>query len=315
MTEPCWRPTAALATLELRARLLAATRAFFAGRGVMEVTTPVLGNACCPEPGQSIVEAAFPEQPGRRLYLQPSPEACMKRLLAAGAGAIYQIGPAFRSAEAGASHNPEFCMLEWYRPGLPLAGLVEEVDDLLWTLLDLAPGRQVTYRDAFGEAVGLDPLEASSQALRAAAADSGLNDPGGSDREALLDLLFSHRVEPALGPGTVHVLEFPASQAAMARTRGPVCLRAETYVDGVELANAYQELTDAAEQRRRLELAAAARRERAMPEIPIDEALLGALEHGLPECSGVALGFDRLLMRACGAGRIQEVIAFPIDRA
>jgi lysyl-tRNA synthetase class 2 len=315
LTRSPWRPAAAIPVLELRARLLGATRAFFAGRGVMEVTTPVLGSSCAPELGQSIVEARFPHDPARRLFLQPSPEAAMKRLLAAGSGPIYQIGPAFRAGEQGERHNPEFCMLEWYRPGFSLDRLAEEVDDLLWTLLDEAPGRRTTYRQAFLAALALDPLRSPTRDLESAALESGLHEPERCGREQLLDLLFSHRVAPALAPGVVHVFDFPASQAAMAKVRGQVCRRVETYVDGVELANGYEELTDPHEQRHRFEAQAAKRRALGAPELPVDESLLAALAEGLPECCGVALGFDRLMMRAAGASRIEEVIAFPIDRA
>jgi len=307
-----WRPTAARGALARRAALLARTRAFFAARGVLEVTTPCLAEACVQDPGLSIVEATFPAAPNRRLFLQPSPEAAMKRLLAAGSGAIYQLGPAFRAGEHGARHNPEFTLLEWYRPGFDLGALIAEVDALLDALLGRPPGRVVSYRDAFAHAVGLDPLRAGDAALRAAAGEAGANDPGALDRDALLDLLFSHRVEPALGAGVVHVTGFPASQASMARVDAETCRRVEVYVDGVELANGYEEITRADEQRARFERDARERAARGMPALPLDEALLAALAHGLPASSGIALGFDRLAMLALGGKDIAQVIAFPL---
>jgi lysyl-tRNA synthetase class 2 len=307
-----WRPTASGDALRRRAALASTVRAFFAARGVLEVWTPCLGVACAPEPGLSIVEARLPEDPGRRLYLQPSPEAAMKRLLAAGSGPIYQLGPAFRAGEAGRRHNPEFTMLEWYRPGFSLAQLIAEVDALLGETLSLAPGRVQRYREAFRDATGQDPFEAEVGALRDAAAQSGAHRAQELDRDALLDLLFTHRVEPALGAGVVHVVDFPASQAAMARVEGDVCRRVETFVDGVELANGYEELTEAVEQRARFERAASERSARGAPALPLDEALLAALDHGLPASSGVALGFDRLVMRALGSDDIADVLAFPL---
>ena len=312
MTGADWRPTATRHALVRRAGLLARARAFFAARGVLEVSTPCLAASCAQDPGLSVVEARFPQDPQRRLFLQPSPEAAMKRLLAAGSGPVYQIGPAFRAGESGARHNPEFTLLEWYRPGFDLTALIAEVDALLEALLGRPAGRVVSYRDVFSRAVGLDPLRAGDDALRDAAAHAGAHDPAGLDRDALLDLLFTHRVEPALGAGVVHVTGYPASQAAMARVDGETCRRVEVYVDGVELANGYEELACAAEQRARFEHDARQRAARGLPALPLDEALLGALAHGLPATSGIALGFDRLAMLALGHDDIAAVIAFPL---
>jgi lysyl-tRNA synthetase class 2 len=312
---PGWRPTASRDALRRRAELASRVRAFFAGRGVLEVWTPCLGEHCAPDPGLSIVEARLPEDPQRRLFLQPSPEAAMKRLLAAGSGPIYQLAPAFRSGEAGRRHNPEFTMLEWYRPGFSLTQLIAEVDALLAETLAVGPGRLRGYREVFESATGLDPLAADDAALRSAAAEAGAHRARELDRDALLDLLFTHRVEPLLGQGVVHVVDFPASQAAMARVEGEVCRRVETFVDGIELANGYEELTSAAEQRARFERAARERAARDVPALPVDEALLAALEHGLPASSGIALGFDRLVMRALGSDDIAEVLAFPLRTA
>jgi len=310
-----WQPTASIAVLRERARLLAATRAFFARHGVLEVTTPVLGRSGPRDVHLSLVEARFPGRQDATWYLQPSPESAMKRLLAAGSGPIFQIGPAFRAGERGVRHNPEFTMLEWYRPGFTLAQLADEVDALLGELLALAPARRVRYRDVFQAQVGLDPMSAANVELAAAAQRAGLRAHAPTDRDELLDLLFSHGVEPALGPGAVHVTQFPASQAAMARVADGVAQRLEVYLNGVELANGYEELTDAAEQRRRFDEQDAARAARALPRPPLDEELLAALEHGMPPGCGIALGMDRLVMLATGAHSIDEVIAFPLERA
>jgi len=309
-----WRPSAGLAELRRRAQLLAQVRGFFAERGVLEVSTPVMGRTGPPDVHLGLVEAAFPGD-RRRFWLQPSPESAMKRLLAGGSGPIYQLGPAFRAGEEGARHNPEFTLLEWYRPGFTLDDLARETDALLARTLGAGPGRRARYRDLFARHAGLDPLEAGLPALQTRAREAGLRGGEDLDRDALLDLLFSHCVEPALGAGVVQVVDFPPGQAAMAEVVDGVARRLEVYVDGMELANGYQELTDAAEQRARFEAALEARRARGAPLPPLDEALLAALEHGLPAGCGIALGFDRLLMLALGSTHIDEVLAFPLARS
>ena len=308
-----WRPSATLAALRRRAVILARLRQFFAARDVLEVSTPVMGNSGPRDPHLQLVQASFDAPGGRRFYLQPSPESAMKRLLAAGCGAIYQIGPALRAAERGARHNPEFTMLEWYRPGFTLHALMDEVDDLLHLCLRAAPGRRTSYRLEFVQHTGLDPFAASHEQLAGAAAD--LADARSSSREQLLDFLFSAQVEPALGRGVVHVCGFPPEQAAMAQIAHGVAQRIEVYVDGMELANGYLELTDAAEQRRRFDEQGAGRRQRGQHVPPMDEPLLMAMEHGLPAMCGIAMGVDRLAMLALGARNIDEVLAFPLERA
>lgn len=310
-----WQPSCSIAALRARACLLARIRAFFAARGVLEVWTPVLGRSGPLDVHLSLVEASFPGKSGATWYLQPSPESAMKRLLAAGSGPIFQIGPAFRAGERGARHNPEFTLLEWYRPGFTLAALADEVDELLAELLALVPARRLLYRDVFLEHVGLDPFAASDCELLDAARAAGLSHESWLERDALLELLFAHAVEPALGPGATYVMDFPAGQAAMAQVRDGFARRLEVYVDGMELANGYEELTDAAEQRRRFLGQDAERAARAMPRPPLDERLLAALSAGMPAASGIALGIERLIMLATGARRIDEVIAFPLERA
>lgn len=310
-----WRPSATLDALHQRARIIALVRRFFADRQVLEVSTPIMGNSGPRDPHLELVRASFDDTGSQRFYLQPSPESAMKRLLAAGSGAIYQLGPALRAGERGSRHNPEFTMLEWYRPGFGLHDLMDEVDELLALCLRAAPGRRTSYQTEFRQHTGLDPFAASPESLVCAAAASGLAGADTSTREQLLDFLFSERVERSLGDGVVHVHGFPPEQAAMAEISDGVAQRVEVYVDGLELANGYLELTDEAEQRRRFEVQGAQRTARGQELPPMDEALLHAMQHGLPEMCGMALGIDRLIMRALGAGSIDEVIAFAVERA
>ncbi len=319
-----WRPSASLDAARCRARVLAAVRGFFAQRGVLEVQVPVLASAPASDPHLAALTCRYRgpgADEGRTLFLQTSPEFAMKRLLAAGWGAIYSLGPAFRDHEAGRRHNPEFTMLEWYRPGFDHHRLMDEVDELLHEILDTPPATRLTYADAFLRRVGLDPHAASVRDLRCRAAELGLEaagvDQGG--RDDWLGLLFAHAIEPDLGRGSpAFVIDYPASQAALARVRhGPptVAERFEVYVEGVELANGYHELTDASEQRRRFAADMAERSRLGLPEVPVDKRLLAALDAGMPPCAGVALGLDRLVMLVAGAGSLAEVLAFPADRA
>ncbi len=258
---------------------------------------------------------------GGQFYLQSSPEFAMKRLLAAGSGPIYQVCRAFRDAESGRLHNPEFTLLEWYRPGFDHHGLMDELDTLMSRVLGSAgTTRRLTYREAFVEHGGLDVFEASTHALLARAEDSGLTLSGDSpvERDMLLDFLFSHVVQPALGDGRVYVYDFPASQAALARvraTRPPVAERFELFLNGIEIANGYHELADADEQRQRFAADGVARKRLGLAQMPVDERLLAALTHGLPDCAGVAVGLDRLFMIAGGESSIQAMMAFPVARA
>jgi len=335
-----WRPTASIERLRRRAEVLSAIRLFFADRDVVEVETPLLAGAPVTDVHLHALRTRYRgpgHDGGLELWLQTSPEFAMKRLLAAGSGPIYSLGKSFRDGEAGSRHNPEFTMLEWYRPGWDHHRLMDEVEALLATVLGSGSGQcvadgsrqaptrphaeRLTYAEAFRRYVGVDPHRDDVAALATRAAELLDRPPPdlGDDRDGWLELLLSHAIEPQLGrEGPTSIYDFPASQAALARVRRddpPVAERFETWVDGIELANGYHELTDATEQCRRFEADLAARRARGLPEVPVDGRLIAALEHGLPDCAGVALGVDRLVMLAADASRIDEVIAFPIDRA
>ncbi len=329
MEYPAWRPGVDLATLRLRAELLARIRAFFAARGVLEVETPVLSAAAITEPNLASFGTVY-TGPGLRygqpLYLHTSPEFPMKRLLAAGSGCIYQIARVFRDGEAGRCHNPEFTLLEWYRVGFDHHRLMDEVAELVTGLLagrlPLAEPERLSYRELFWRHLDLDPHRADVAELGACAERHGVSIPPGmpaDDTDSWLDLLLTHCIEPQLGTGWLtFVYDYPASQAALARLRPgepPVGERFELYLNGVELANGFHELGDAGEQRRRFELENAARRRLGLPVMPVDEHLLAALDAGLPDCAGVALGFDRLVMLAAGKAFIQNVMAFPVNIA
>ena len=319
-----WRPRAPLENLQQRARILARIRAFFAERGVMEVETPVLSSAAITDPHLESFSTRYSGPglaEGTALYLHTSPEFPMKRLLAAGSGPIYQLGRVFRQGEAGRRHNPEFTLLEWYRPGFDHHALMDEVAALAAPLLGLEgrPVGRLSYREAFLRHAGIDPLAATLSELQACARGIGI---AGLDHEAerdvWLDLILTQAVEPKLGQdGLCFIYDYPASQAALARlnpTNPQVAERFELYCRGVELANGFHELADAGEQRRRFVGELGARKAQGLEAVPLDERLLAALEAGLPPCAGVALGVDRLVMLALGAESLSEVMAFTIDK-
>ncbi len=310
-----WRPAAGPALLQQRADLYRQVRSFFDGRGVLEVEVPVLGETAVTEPH---IDCLRLDCNGRPAWLQSSPEYYLKRLLAAGAGSIYSLGKVFRDGEAGRRHNPEFTLLEWYRPGWDEHDLMAEVAELLVATGAVAADhcRRLSYGEVFQAAVGLDPHEAGDVELQRVAGDLAGSDWSGEPRGHCLDLIFSLAVEPTLPQGLVQVYDFPTCQAALARlyrdARGRrVARRFEAFLDGMELANGYCELTDAVEQRQRFEHDNVLRRQLGKVEIPVDERLLAALEAGLPDCAGVALGMDRLLMRLAGVDDIRRVLAFP----
>jgi lysyl-tRNA synthetase class 2 len=317
-----WRPTASMDALRLRAEIVAKIRAVFAERAVLEVETPLLASAPVTDLHLQALNCRYRgpgADDGWTLWLQTSPEFAMKRLLAAGSGAIFQICKAVRDGEAGRRHNPEFTILEWYRPGWDHHRLMNEVDDLLSAVLGTGTGERLTYGEAFTRYAGVDPHGEPDDGLRTRVEALGVPSAGELGRDDLLDLLLTHVIEPKLGhcqPTFIH--DYPASQAALARVRPgqlPLAERFEVFVEGLELANGYHELTDPGVQRHRFEADLEARRNAGLPEVPIDEHLLAALEHGLPECAGVALGLDRLVMLAAGTREIADVVAFPVDRA
>lgn len=325
---PDWRPAASLDKLRLRAELLARIRLFFTDRDILEVDTPALSRAANTDPALQSFTTAY-NGPGSATelsyYLQTSPEFPMKRLLAAGAGSIYQLCKVFRDGECGTQHNPEFTLLEWYRTGFDHLDLMDEVEQLLTAVLaDIAPLDSVhhwTYRELFLQFAGIDPFAVLPGELQARLASGFGITPVGlpeDDLDCWLDLMMTHVIEPELGTGLVFVRDYPASQAALARLRPgtpPVAARFEAYLNGVELANGFYELADAAEQRARFENDLERRRYGKQTGIAMDERLLSALEYGLPDCAGVALGVDRLLMIASGAKCLRDVIAFPFDSA
>ncbi len=323
-----YRRGATIEALRLRAAVLARLRAYFAGAGVLEVETPALSPAAVTDPALESVAARVASLGGTQ-YLHTSPEFAMKRLLAGGAGDIYQICRVFRDGELGRWHEPEFTMLEWYRVGWDDARLMGEVTALVRAALGPAPladrVERLTYREAFARAVGLDPLDGADGAPDAAGEplavrlerrlpELGIEPPPGLGAGALLDLAFGSLVVPSLRTDALtFVHDYPAAQAALARlkpTAPPVAARFELFAAGIELANGFAELTDAAEQRRRFAADQRERRAAGRPEPPIDEDFLAALEAGLPECAGVALGVDRLVALAAGATSLEAVVAF-----
>lgn len=310
-----WHPTANPELLKLRSELLQQIRAFFLARGVLEVETPVLSAAGNSDPGIHQFHLD-----GQVAWLRTSPEYAMKRLLAAGSGDIFELGRVFRAGEEGRFHNREFTMLEWYRCGWTAAELMDEVAELVRQLFtdETLTETRLTYRDLFLAYTEIDPLVSSTAELEQRARDAGLELPG-LDHNALLDLLFSHVIQPELsGEGLVFVYDFPESQAALARIRDtdpPVAERFELLVNGLELANGYRELTDPEEQRQRFERENRLRVDRGDHPVPLDQHLLAALESGLPDCSGVALGVDRLLMLVSGRERLSDVVTFAGERS
>lgn len=319
-----FRPTASWERLRLRARLLRAVREFFDSRGFLEVETPILSADTVIDRHLDPFSVEVGPLPGvpRRLWMQTSPEFAMKRLLAAGGPSIYQVSRVFRQGELGPLHNPEFTMVEWYQVGAGLDEGVALLGDLCHGLLARGPAERISYADAFRRHVGIDPHAASAEELVAAAHTAGITAPESlqpDDRDGWLDLLLVELVQPHLGWQHPAILcDYPASQAALARVRPgppPVAERFELYVDGIELANGYHELLDPAVLRCRNREANALRESDGKPRLPEDSRLLAAMQFGLPPSTGVALGFDRVAMLAAGANRVDEVIAFPLDRA
>lgn len=321
-SEGTWSPSCTTEKLHARAGLLAGIREFFAERGVLEVETPLLCRHTVTDPHLTPFQSRFgPIDSGRTLFLQTSPEFAMKRLLAAGSGSIYQVCKAFRNDELGRWHAPEFTLLEWYRVGFGLNDLIAEVDALLDRLIGhhtaLAPAERLGYRELFARHVGADPIAADFGELDRCARRLGLpeaSDVCGLERSTWLDLLFSHAVQPHLGRGCVSfVQDFPACLPSLARRKAEnpdLVERVEVFLEGTELGNGFHELADAREQERRFDADIETLQLRGSVPRGKDHRLLAALRSGLPDCSGIALGLDRLLMILTGANDIGEVLSF-----
>lgn len=319
-----WQPTASIEQLRQRATLLASIRQFFSERQVMEVDTPAMSHATVTDIHLHTFQTEFVGPgyaDGSKLFFMTSPEFHMKRLLAAGSGCIYQINKAFRNEENGRYHNPEFTMLEWYRVGFDHHQLMDEMDDLLQRVLSCEEAERMSYQQAFIDVLGVCPLEGSMDELKVVAGQLGLSDIAEpeSDRDTLLQLLFSVGIENKIGQVVpAFVYDFPASQAALAKINpqdARVAERFEVYFKGIELANGFHELDKPKEQLTRFEQDNAKRLAMGLKPQPIDHHLIAALEAGLPDCAGVALGVDRLIMLALGCDHIDQVTAFPFPIA
>ncbi|MGD8785039.1 MAG: EF-P lysine aminoacylase EpmA [Thioalkalispiraceae bacterium] len=317
---PDWRPTASIETLKTRARLLQQTRSFFYQRDVLEVETPILTSAGTTEThlDQFVVSSPLDD---KHYYLITSPELAMKRLLAAGSGDIFQLTRVFRAGECGSQHQPEFTMLEWYRLGFDLDALMREVEALLAVLLGdklTSSVMTLTYAQAFEQYLSIDPFSATIEELKQCFVSRTKTEPPVlEDKQAYLDLLMSHLVEPCFDPKRLtFVKHYPAEQASLARineTDPRVAERFEAFAGGLELANGFYELTDKDQQLKRMQEENQQRLAIGKLQIDIDQSFLAALEEGLPVCSGVAVGFDRLVMVVTTKHTIREVQSFIID--
>ena len=315
-----FQPSASREMLAERAQLLKRLRKFFDSRGFLEVETPLLSRDVVVDrhlDPLSVTLFADPREPriGPTLWLQTSPEFAMKRLLVSGQQSIFQITRAFRGGEVGPLHNPEFTIVEWYRVGDDYVAGMQLLADLAEEMLGLGTPEKLTYRGAFLRYAGVDPFD-----VRRGSSDPAETADRRSPYDDLqLDLLLTQKVEPHLGQNRPTILyDYPASQSALARIREgnpSVAERFELYARGIELANGYYELLDPAALRARNRDNNELRRADGKLPLPEESRLLSSMEQGLPPCSGCALGFDRLVMVATGAKTIQEVMAFPIERA
>jgi lysyl-tRNA synthetase class 2 len=319
-----WRPKSSFIHLKKRAQILNKIRRFFEARDVLEVDTPLMCRTAATDPYLYPIPAQYLSgSESEKLYLQTSPEFPMKRLLAAGSGSIFQICKAFRNDEVGKIHNPEFTILEWYRIGFNHHDLMDEMSDFLIEILQDPPAKRITYQDLFLQYVRLDPHTARLDELKNAAIQHDIHVSGGTeqfDQDDWLNLIMTHKIEPNLGfEQPIFIYNYPASQAALAKIRTgdnhlQVAERFEVYIRGMEMANGYHELSDAAEQLKRFQQDRENHLKLKREQIPIDQHLLSALNAGLPDCAGVALGIDRLMMLAMNLENIEEVISFTIDR-
>jgi lysyl-tRNA synthetase class 2 len=321
-----WRPSCSGNYLRLRAQMLQKIRRFFEQKSVLEVETPLLASAIGTDPNLDFFCTEFSAPPlNRKLFLQTSPEFVMKRLLAAGSGSIFQVCKAFRNGESGRYHNPEFTLLEWYRVGFDLEQLMAEIAELMEMLLEGLPlqkAQKISYSTLFEQVTSLNCLAFSSSDYCAYVKKQGLEEAVrlcGHDHAIWLDFIFSHCIQPNLGKNEIcMVYGYPAVLSSLARNNAQnplVTERVELFLYGVELGNGYHELTDTDEQERRFDAEIALRKDRQLPEVAKDERLLAALRSGLPDCAGMAIGLDRLLMLLSNSLSINEVIAFPTGKA
>lgn len=320
-----WQPTADIETLKRRAQLLADVRLFFVERNVLEVETPILSSAAPTAPYLDSFQTDFTPlgtQERYPHYLQTSPEFTMKRLLAAGSGSIYQIAKVFRNGESGRQHSPEFTILEWYRPELSFEQLMEEVDALLQKTAKTKPAVKFTYHQAFQQYLKINVFECEIEDLKQLAKIhvDGADENWSMGRDDWLELLLSQVIEPKLAElkTPVFIYDFPASQAQLAKViedelGNLIAKRFELYAGGMELANGYDELLDADELYHRFEQDNQQRKQQNKPVMPIDKNLLAAMEAGLPQCTGVALGLDRLMMLDLNKQKIEEVQTFKFE--
>ena len=320
-----WQPSASIEMLKARAKFTASIRQFFAERDVLEVETPLLSNGTVTDVHLDAFACQFPHHHSgedKTLFLQTSPEFAMKRLLCAGSGAIYQICKSFRNEEAGRFHNPEFTMLEWYRPDFNDHQLMDELEQLVQTVLKVKSCIRLSYQDAFLQYLHLDPLSASVKEVKELVMSFSQDDwlVQENDKDILLQWLFSMHIENKLSDELTpcFIYDFPATQASLAKLNqedNRVAHRFELYFNGVELANGFYELQDATEQQQRFIKDNQQRKALGRPERPIDDLFLQALEQGLPDCAGVALGLDRLFMLQQNLPHIEQALSFTIDRA
>lgn len=319
-----WQPSAELDVLRKRAEIIGNIRQFFHSRNVMEVETPVLSRHAVTDIHLHSFHTEFvsPISPNAEtLYLTTSPEFAMKRLLCAGSGPIFQLCKSFRNEEAGRYHNPEFTMLEWYRTGFDDRALMDEVDQFMQDIVFTAKAQRMSYQSAFQQFLGIDPLAISLDELKEVSSELGFVDIAKDENnpDTLLQLLFCEKIENQIGKKCpCFVYDFPASQAALAQIdvdNPKVARRFELYFQGIELANGFYELADAEEQLSRFTADNNQRQQLNLPEMPVDKDLIGALHNGLPDCAGVALGIDRLLMLALGKQKIADVMSFNVTKA
>ena len=314
-----WRPSASLQNLQQRAQVLAKIRRFFSERDVLEVETPSLASSTVADVYiESISAEVIDGNSSRQNFLQTSPEYFMKRLLASGSGSIYQIAKAFRQEEKTARHNIEFTLLEWYRLSYSLDQLMTELEHLVQDVLDCGPIPRFSYREIFQQHLQIDPHEITLEELQQLVSTEIDLHGSGLSKTDYLQLLLSNSIEPKLPPFCI-IYDYPSEQAALATLEADakgvvVAKRFELFGRGMELANGYFELSDAAEQRARFEADNVARKGKGLQTHDVDEKLIAALESGLPSCSGVAMGVDRLLMLLVEAKTISEVISFDSER-